>query len=92
MEHSRIRADSYHFYQFDVQVTSFLLGEKKIKEEQDASRFNDGLPLSTAMKCHCCAKLVEIGNHTITCGTCLKDGKGDVQFESFFCDVDYFNK
>jgi hypothetical protein len=62
--------------------------EKKIKEE----RINDGLPLSTATKCHCCAKLVEIGNNTVTCGPCVKNGKANLKFESYFVDVDYFNK
>jgi hypothetical protein len=84
--------DVKYFYHFDVQVTAFLLKEKKIKEEQYASQLNDGLPLSTAIKCHCCAKLVEIGNHEITCGTCLKEGKGKVKFESYFYDVDCFYK
>jgi hypothetical protein len=63
--------------------------EKKIKEE---SRRNDGLPLSTATKCNCCAKLVEIGNNTVICGPCVKNGKANVKFESYFVDVDYFNK
>ena len=92
MEHSRLRTDTYWFDYFDRQVTSFLLREKKIKEERDAWRRNDGLPLSTATKCHSCAKLVEIGNNTITCGPCVSDGKANVKFESYFVNVDYFNK
>jgi hypothetical protein len=92
MEHTRQQVDARYFYFYDLQVTNFLLKDKKIKEERDAKPLNDGLPLSTATKCHFCAKLVEIGNNTIICGTCVKEGKGNIKFESYFYDVDYFNK
>ena len=90
-EHLRLRADCYYFYLFDLRVTAFLRSIKKLKEETPMG-FVDEFPLSTATKCHSCAKLVEIGNNTITCGTCRANGKGNVKFESYFNDVDRFNK
>lgn len=90
MEHCRLREDTNFFDYYDNQFTSFLLREKKTKAKQDARRQNDGLPLSTATKCHCCAKLVEIGNNTITCGPCIRNGNANVKFHSYFINVDYY--
>jgi hypothetical protein len=87
-EHWRLRADCFYFYLFDLRVTAFL---KKLKEENPIG-FVDKIPLSTATKCHYCARLVEIGNNTITCGTCRANGKGTIKFSSYFNDVDCFNK
>lgn len=92
MEHWRLHADSYPFYMFDCRVTSYLREKKKIKDEQEEEYSKDEMPLSTAMKCHSCSKLVEIGNNTVVCGTCTRNGKGNIHFESYFNDVDYFNK
>jgi hypothetical protein len=89
MEHMRLHADSYFFYVYDCRVTHYLR-EKNKKQEEEYSK--EEMPLSTAMKCHSCSKLVEIGNNTVVCGTCTRNGKGNIHFESYFNDVDYFNK
>jgi len=90
MEHLRLLTDSYPFYVFDCRVTSYLREKKLLNADVKKEYPKVTMPLSSAMKCHSCAKLIEIGNNTITCGTCTR--KGITSFESYFNDVDYFNK
>lgn len=83
-EQWRLYWDTYYFYVFDLKVTNFLQEErKKLQEEEERNR----IPLSTALKCCSCSKVIEIGNNTSVCGICDQEAKKrekDVPFESYF--------